>query len=97
MRPIDKMYQLYGIESGKKCGECKHFLRQIYKGKTYFKCGLYGESNSSSTDFRLSYEACGLYNKTRDPKHDRPVKDVRVRKEDDEQIDGQMSLSDFGI
>lgn len=95
-RPVEKMYQLYGMEKGKRCGDCKHFLRQSYRGKTYFKCSLYGCSNCQSTDFRVSYDACGMYNKTRDPKQDKPIVKMRMQN-DTEQIDGQMSLADFGI
>lgn len=95
MRNIDKMYSLYGVEDGKKCGTCNHLIRQDYRGKVYYKCGLYGDSCSASTDFRLSYDACGMHNKKRDPRQDKPIVKMRMQDEEDDQIAGQMDIFDF--
>lgn len=56
------MHARHGRTEGQKCGTCEHLLRD-----GYFKCRLYGVSMSAATDWRLKWEACGLW-KERAPK-----------------------------
>lgn len=92
LKKIDKMHSLFGITEGKTCKTCKHL-----KGDTgeYRKCRIYGISHSEATDFSLSYEACGMYNKDYDYEKHSPVYEMNKgrKKEEDAQCPGQMTLS----
>jgi len=56
------MHRLYGKTDGKQCKDCDHLICQI-ANKRWYKCSVYGETNSEASDWRLYYTACGLYNK----------------------------------
>lgn len=60
-RKITLMHKIHGRCSWRKCGECPHFLRYQYKGKTYRKCAAYGDTRCEATDWNASYSACGLF------------------------------------
>lgn len=60
LRKIDAMHSLFGKSPGKKCISCPHLLRHRWNDRTYFKCEMYGDSNSEATDWALSWTACGL-------------------------------------
>ena len=48
-------------ESGATCGSCR-WLQQVKHGaRSYFKCGLYGSSMSSHSDWRKKWEGCGAH------------------------------------
>lgn len=51
----------YGFKKGYICKNCKYRKSLDYHYKHYHKCEKLGISNSSSTDIRLSDEACNLY------------------------------------
>ena len=55
------MNEMWGTMGGKKCGNCKYFLRLRYKGKKYFKCELWKLSHSEATDKRVSDDACNRW------------------------------------
>ena len=86
---IDKMHFLYGKTPGEKCKDCFHLIGGVNE---YRKCEIYGISASASTDWRLSWDACGLWNKPRPKGEDVPI--VRLQRPDKvvKQIPGQMSL-----
>ncbi len=46
------------------CRTCRHCVKIIHNGKTYYKCTLLGISNSEATDIRLSY-VCDRWEKRR--------------------------------
>ena len=97
-KKIEKMHKLFGVTEGKKCKDCMHLIG----GKNeYRKCLCFGQSNASSTDWALSYDACGLWNKplmTEDGlKIDIPVVRLQDRETEDEQIEGQMQFEDIEI
>lgn len=86
-RKLDRMHELFGVEYGKKCKDCYH----LQGGKNeYRKCDVYGHSASESTDWALSWEACGLYNK--DWHGDVPIVRLQRGERKEEQIPGQMSM-----
>ena len=63
-RKIEAMYKLFGRYTGKQskqCKDCCNFIRKEYN-RTYFKCLVYGDTDSEATDWRASYEACGMFN-----------------------------------
>ena len=89
-RKIEKMQELFGTMPGKKCKDCDHLWKVQKRGTRCFKCDVYGDTSSEATDWRMKWDACGLWNK--DYKGDIPI--VRLNaggaKKPDEQIEGQM-------
>lgn len=67
-RKIEAMHRLFGVHMGKQCSECPHLLSYNYRARHYYKCKIYGLSNSEATDWRLKYQACCMIDKEADPK-----------------------------
>ena len=97
LRKIDLMHKLFGEISDRKCKDCQH-LESYTASRKWHKCGIYGNTSSEASDWRLKWTACGmidipLYNGY-------PiVKQVRLlnrKPEEDVQIEGQMRIEDFG-
>lgn len=93
VRKIDLMHEMFGEISGKKCGECSNLVMHRYEN-TYYKCRCYGLSSSEATDFRKKWTACGLFNK--EYNGNPIVKMVTREKKPDEQIEGQVSIFEYG-
>lgn len=62
IRKIDLMHQVFGVCPGKKCQYCDNLIVQ-QANRRYYKCEVYGITNSEASDWRLSYDACGMYNR----------------------------------
>lgn len=60
LRKIEKMHQLFGTTPKEKCKTCSHLHGGV---NDYRKCLVYGNSRSEATDWALSWDACGLWNK----------------------------------
>lgn len=88
-RKITAMHEMYGY-SNNQCANCKHFKTYNWRGRNYFKCAIYGDSNSEATDWRKSYIACGLFNKDTNEKKIYKILQHSPKKE--EQIVGQISI-----
>jgi len=94
-RKIEAMYKLFGRYTGKQskqCKDCCNFIRKEYN-RTYFKCLVYGDTDSEATDWRASYEACGMFNN----KNYIGYKIINLlkrgpRPKDNTPIDGQLTL-----
>ena len=59
---IDLMHRIYGRRAEENCDSCSHMARYRYHDKYYYKCEIYGVTNSEASDWRCKYVACGLYN-----------------------------------
>lgn len=93
MKKIAFMHSVFGRERG-DCSECKHLEVRSGHQKVYFMCAIYGDSNSTATDWRREWQACGMKNQK--PKTTEPMyTQAKSEKKPEEQIEGQMSLSDF--
>lgn len=88
MRKNEAMYSLFGKADG-KCRDCCHLKGGVNE---YRKCRIYGVSASEATDWVLSWQACGLFNK--DSPYDVPIVNLNKggRKAEEVQIPGQMSF-----
>ena len=86
MKKNELMYSIFGRGKG-TCADCSH-LRKYTANRTYYKCDVYGLSNSEATDWRLKYPACGIINKFTS------YEDVyKLAKEEKQEIpEGQISL-----
>lgn len=61
VRKIDYMHKRFGVVAD-RCKNCSNLCQMAYRGKTYYKCLVYGNTQSEATDWRLSYMACGMLN-----------------------------------
>lgn len=61
-RKIEAMYRKYGPgPDGKTCADCDNCVRYSPTDRHYWKCRLYGISGGESTDWRLKWPACGMF------------------------------------
>lgn len=94
-RNIEIMHSLFGICDGHTCGECDNLMMHAYS-RNYFKCAVWGNSCSVSSDWRKKYQACGMFNREYS---DIPVKEyvkhMPRTNNNDEQIPGQMTVWDW--
>ena len=89
VRMIDAMYRYYGRGTG-ICGNCPH-LKHKFFDRYYYKCSVYGDSNSEATDWKKSYFACGLIDKPFPESDRRIVELVGSGRKEEEPLQGQMS------
>jgi len=89
MKPIDWMYQLFGKTEQFKCKDCDH-LASYEANRKYYKCVVWGSSCCAESDWRLKWQACGMFNK---PYTGKEIRLLRLREAAvDEPIDGQESF-----
>ena len=89
IRKIDLMHREFGFSPGHKCQYCDNLIVQ-QANRRYYKCEVYGVTDSEASDWRLSYDACGMYNCGY--KGNPIIRLVRGYPAPPEQIDGQESL-----
>lgn len=89
IRKIDLMHREFGFSTGHKCQYCDNLIVQ-QANRRYYKCEVYGITDSEASDWRLSYDACGMYNKVY---NGNPIiRLVRGYPTPPEEIDGQKTL-----
>ena len=97
-RKIVAMHRRFGICDNGKCRDCNHLVSGLYRDRRYHKCELYGISHSEATDWRLSFQACGMFNAGIDMEHWICVLDA-IRRQSrgnmDSPLEGQMRIEDY--
>lgn len=59
-RKIAAMHQLFGVDpKGRVCGECQH-LCYNEQSRRWYKCHIYGNTASASSDWAKKWLACGM-------------------------------------
>lgn len=97
MRTIAAMHCHHGTSEGNTCRDCCNLVGHQH-AKQYYKCAAYGISASMATDWRLKWDACGLYNVPFDETKQYPLIHVLQHSPKDSpagQCDGQITLEDF--
>ena len=93
LRKIDLMHKLFGELPDRKCKDCQH-LESYTANRKYYKCGIYGNTSSEASDWRLKWTACGMIDVhiyTGVP----IIKQVRLLNwKPEEPMEGQVSLFD---
>ncbi len=92
---IKLMHYLFGEDAEHQCKTCDHILT-VTKNRRWNKCKAYGISSSSSTDWRLKWTACGLYNKPY--AGDVPIVELKKHMPKpiiETQCEGQMTIEDI--
>lgn len=90
------MYMLFGKseQPDAKCRDCAHLIANM-KNRKHFKCECYGDTACESTDWRLKYDACGLFNKAYTGI---PVIELKKHSKKpflEQQIDGQITIGEL--
>lgn len=63
-RKIDAMWQRFGGgPADKQCRDCRNCVRNTPTDRHYWKCLMYGDTNSEATDWRLKWPACGCFDR----------------------------------
>lgn len=88
---IALMHELFGTTEEQKCKDCSNLVRHR-QSRVWYKCSVYGETASEASDWRLKYDACGYFNKEYDWIPVIEYKKHMSRKQEEVQIDGQLSL-----
>lgn len=92
-RKIEAMYRKYGPGPERKtCGDCTNCVKVTPTDRHYYKCKLYGDTAAESTDWRLKWPACGMFNRE---SGEIPVIDQlkhESRRTPREELPGQMML-----
>ena len=91
-RKIFAMHRRFGTCGVLRCKTCSHLVRHEYN-RNYYKCELYGESSSEATDWKVSYQACGMYNVPQNMETYVPViEQIKHLPRIEPPIDGQIRL-----
>ena len=94
-RKIGRMHGKFGVSRDHKCGECENLVGCDRGSKRVYKCLVYGDSHSESTDWRLSYQACGMFNQKWNGNRMIDVLNAEERGlPEDYECEGQLSLFD---
>ena len=72
-RKIQAMHRRFGTCGVFHCATCPHLITENYHNHIYYKCKLYGLSHGEATDWRLHYQACGMYGVEQDMSHWTPI------------------------
>jgi len=54
------MQESHGEKPGHICKNCKHIIKRKY-ASTYYKCALWRNTASPTTDIKANQTACGLF------------------------------------
>ena len=89
LKKINLMHAMFGVADG-VCSECEHFVKGLYHTRILRKCEIYGLTHSEATDWRQSYQACGL--KNRDTIHQNVFRLVQRQNELPTSLAGQIEM-----
>ena len=96
-RKIQAMHKLFGTCGVFRCKDCPHLIGGKYHDRQLYKCELYGLTHSAATDWRLSYQACGMYDMEVDMDRWVPVFD-QIKHDHNKvepPLEGQMMIGDI--
>ena len=94
LRKIEAMHKEYGKQYGHTCSECQH-LSSYNQSRTWYKCEVYGDTRSESTDWAKRNLACGMFDKPFNSEKQLPLIEKlkrSARQQENESIEGQMAL-----
>lgn len=96
-RKIFAMHKRFGTCGAFRCKDCSHFVGGKYHDRQLYKCELYGMTHSEATDWRLSYQACGMFGVEQDMDRWVPVLEQikHESKGPEPQLPGQMDIGEF--
>lgn len=85
-----RMYKKFGmITDGRRCKDCDNLIK-VKANRAYYKCSIYGNTQSASSDWRISNTACGMIN--HEYRGTPIIKLMESQSRSDEQIEGQLTV-----
>lgn len=97
-KKIELMHEIFGSgHPSDKCKTCRNLKHHFYHGRSYYKCSVYGETDSEASDWRLKYPSCGMYNMSYDGYPIIKIKKHSGTKKPEIQCEGQVSIFDEGM
>ena len=98
IKKIERMHLFFGVYAGYKCKDCSNMVSGRYHDKILHKCSVYGLTHSEASDWRLKYEACGMFNK--EYSGSPVIRCIPFRKEENDSepipvIDGQITIEEM--
>ena len=95
-RKIFAMYKRFGTCGAMRCKDCSHLIKVRPTDRHFYKCELYGNTGGESTDWRLSYGACGMFDMEVDMQRWEPViEQLKHAPKVDVPLHGQMDIGSF--
>ena len=94
-RKIAAMHEIFGMGNGSLCKGCCNLILVTPTSRSFYKRLAYGNTGGESTDWRLSYMACGLFGQVFDTTGRRPLIEQlkrATREEIEEPIEGQITI-----
>ena len=92
-RKIAAMHKLFGTTPDKRCGECPHLRTHQHGMRRWFKCEIYGESASVSTDWVKKWPACGLFDKPAPNGYTSIIRTLKSDPKRFEPVEGQIPMN----
>lgn len=92
-RKIAAMHKFFGTTPDKKCGDCPHLHTYRHGTKRWFKCEIYGESASVSTDWVKKWLACGLFDKPAPKGYTSIIRTLKSDPKRFEPVEGQIPMN----
>lgn len=96
MRKISAMYQWSGgTDYCHTCYECRNCIKIKKGSRTVYKCLIYGNTDSTASDWKASEIACKAFN--REPPEIPIIKTgiIREKISEPKEIEGQMSIEEY--
>lgn len=93
-RKIHAMHKRFGTCGVMRCKDCPHLIRVRPTDRQFYKCELYGDTNSEATDWRVGYQACGMFGVEQDMSRWVPILEQlkHAPKPPDPPLDGQVDM-----
>ena len=92
-RKIHAMHKRFGTCGVFRCKDCDHLLKNRPTNRVCYKCELYGDTSSEATDWRLAYQACGMYNMPVDlDKWETVLEQIKHSPKPEPPLEGQMRI-----
>ena len=89
------MHKEYGKLYGHTCSECHNLAKYYNESRFWYKCKVYGNTRSESTDWAKRNIACGMFDKPFNPEKQIPLIEKLKRSSkqaENEPIEGQLIL-----
>lgn len=93
---IKAMHKRFGVDPAHRCGECCNLIVKTWQ-RRYIKCVVYGDSNSTATDWAARNVACGHFGAPFNPSRERTVVSTVVRGagREKEPLQGQIGFGEM--
>ena len=95
MKKIDLMHATFGVDPKcRRCKDCPCLVRVTPTSREYYKCSVYGESNSEATDWPGKWLACGRFGKPLAPGENTVLHQAKgsARKSTEAPLPGQIKM-----